>query len=95
MMNTPLSPDAYRSKLLQRILLAQSEEEVRRSIDEAMQALQTHRVHGHAILRFVEIIISEFESFDSTHTNSQQCNNIALSLALLESVRQRLVVNPS
>ena len=93
MMNTPLSPDAYRSRLMQRILLAQSEVEVRRSIDEAMLALETHRVHGHAILRFVEILISEFESFNNTQINSQQRNNIVLSRALLERIRGRLLVN--
>ena len=93
MMNTPLSPDAYRSRLLQRILLAHSEEEVRRSIDEAMLALETHRVHGHAVLRFVEIILSEFESFNNTQINSQQRNNIVLSRALLERIRGRLLVN--
>ena len=89
-MDIPISPDEYRTKLTQRILLAGSQEEVKRSIDEAMLALETNRVHGHAILRFVEIIISEFESYSPIQKDAQQWSNIILSKVLFKRIRHQL-----
>lgn len=94
-MNIPLSPDEYRTRLSQKILLARSQEEVRLAIDEAMQALEANRVHEHAILRFVEIILSEFESYNAMQTDPQQWSNIALSKVLFERIRHQLTAAAS
>lgn len=94
-MNIPISPDQYRTKLSQRILLAGSQEEVKTVIAEAMLALRANRVHEHAILRFVEIILSEFESFNPMQKDAQQWSNIAVSRVLFKRIRHQLTAAAS
>jgi hypothetical protein len=65
----------YRIKLINKIMFAASQEDVKRFIDTAMNALE-NRVHGHIISRFNEKIMSDLEMFNPMKKEAQQWSNI-------------------
>ena len=73
------SLDEYRCKLINKILFANSQEEVMRFCDAAMKAQEHHKLDGHIIARFVEKIISELEQFNPMDKDAQQWSNIQMA----------------
>lgn len=71
-----LSMTDYRCKLIDKILFARSEDEVRRFIEVAMKGLREHQVNGHLIARFVEKACHDLGSYIPETRNSQQWTNI-------------------
>ena len=71
-----LSLGEYRTKLINKILFAASQEEVKRFIDAAIKALDQNKVHGHIISRFIEKIISDLGLFNPMKKEAQQWSNI-------------------
>ena len=68
--------DDYRCKLINKILFASSQQEVKRFVNAAMKSLQEHNVNGHVIARFVEKAIKNLEAFRPVDYNTQQWTNI-------------------
>jgi hypothetical protein len=73
------SLDEYRCKLINKILFANSQEEVKRFCDVAMKALEHYELNGHTIARFLEEIISELEQFNPMDKDAQQWSNIQMA----------------
>src|SRR5688572_24762634 len=66
-----LSLDEYRCKLINKLLFAGSQEEVRRFCDAAMKSLEHHKVNGHLVARFVEKMIGELNQFNPMDKDAQ------------------------
>ena len=86
----PLSLDEYRCKLINKILFAASQEEVKRYCDAAMKGLELHNVNGHIVIRFIDKIISELELFNPMNKNAQQWSNIQLARIQFNRIRNGL-----
>ena len=87
----PLSLDEYRCKLINKILFAGSQDEVKRFCDAAMKGLGHHKVNGHIVVRFVERVINELEQFNPMKKNAQQWSNI--QMARIQFNRIKLQIN--
>ena len=85
-----LSLDEYRTKLINKILFASSQEEVKRFIDTDIKALEQNKVHGHIISRVIEKIISELELFSPMKQEAQQWSNIKIALILFNHIKNKL-----
>ena len=82
-----LSLDKYRSKLINHILYARSQEEVARFINAAMKALEQYKVHGHIISRFVDKISDELEEFNPMTQQAQHWSNIKFAIILFNRIK--------
>ena len=89
-----LSLDEYRCKLINKILLAGSQEEVKRFCAAAIKGLEQHKVHGHFILRFLDKVISELEKFNPMNKDAQQWSNITMARIYFNRVKQQLNATP-
>lgn len=85
-----LSMDEYRTKLINKILFAASQEEVKRFIDAAIKALEQNKVNGHIISRFIEKLISDLELFDPMEKEAQQWSNIKFARILFNRIKNDL-----
>jgi len=74
-----LTIDECRYKLIDKILFAYSQDEVKRYIETAMKGLQEHKVNGHIIARFVEKTAQHLEEFSPMSHNAQQWSNIKMA----------------
>ena len=86
----PLSLDEYRCKLVNKILFACSQEEVKRFCDAAMKSLEHHKVNGHIIARFVNKVINELEQFNPMEKDAQQWSNIRMARIQFNRIKQQL-----
>ncbi len=87
-MSLPL--DEYRTKLINKILFAASQEEVKRFIDTALKALEQNKINGHIISRVIEKIISDLELFSPMKKEAQQWSNIKIALILFNRIKNKL-----
>jgi len=85
-----LTLNEYTVKLINKILFAGSQEEVKRFIDTAMKALEQNEVNGHLVARFVEKMISELEQFNPMKKDSQQWSNIQMSKIIFNRIKHQL-----
>jgi hypothetical protein len=83
----PMQLNEYRAKLIDKILFARSQEEVKRYIDTALKALTQNNVNGHIIARFIEKILSELESFNPMNKDAQQWSNIKMAIILFTRLK--------
>ncbi|MCP9752616.1 hypothetical protein [Ferruginibacter sp. HRS2-29] len=74
-----LSLDDYRTKLINKILFASSQEEVKGFIDTAIKAFGQHKVSVHIIVRFLDKISSELDLFNPMDKDAQQWSNIKVA----------------
>ena len=86
--------DDYRCKLINKILFAGSEEEVRRFIDGAMKGLEQHKVNGHIVARFLDKVIGELENFNPTEKDTQQWSNIKRARVQFSQIKQKFETEP-
>ena len=85
-----LSLDEYRTKLVNKILFAASQQEVKRFVDTALKALEQNKVNGHIISRFIEKIINDLELFNPMKKESQQWSNIKFARILFNRIKNNL-----
>ena len=85
-----LTLNEYRTKLINHILYAKSQNEVTRFIDAAMKALKQNGVNGHIIERFVDKIISELEMFSPMDENAQHWSNIRIAKIIFNRFKSQL-----
>jgi hypothetical protein len=85
-----LSLTEYRTKLITKIMSASSQEEVKRYIDTAVKSLEQNRVNGHFIVRFIDKMSDELESFSPMNKNAQQWSNIKMSLICFNRIKRTL-----
>jgi len=85
----PLSLDEYRCKLINKILFASSQEEVKRFCDAAIKGLEQNKVNGHIVGRFVDEMISELKLFNPMNKDAQQWSNIQMARIHFNRIKQR------
>ena len=88
-----LSLDEYKSKLINKILFATSQDEVKRFIDAAIKALHQNKVNGHIVARFVDKIIGELSLFSPMKKDSQQWSNISMAKIMLKRIKAGLTTS--
>ena len=69
----------YRTKQINSILAATSQEEVKSSIDTTIRMLKQSQVHAMSIPGFVDEIIAQLELFNPMNKNAQQWSNIQVA----------------
>jgi hypothetical protein len=81
--------DDYRRKLINKILLSASPEEVRRFGNTAIRSLADHKVHGYIILRFIDKTIHDLQEFNLLNKEEQQWPNIAMAIDHFTQLRKK------
>lgn len=84
--------DEYRCKLINKILFASSQQEVKRFVNVAVKSLQKHKVNGHIIARFVNKAIRNLEEFEPIDYDSQQWRNIDYARKCFKDVNENMYV---
>ena len=84
-----LSLDSYRTKLIDKILMAASQEDVKRFIAVALKSLEQHNLNGHIITRFAEKTAAELELFNPMKKHAQQWSNIQMAKILFNRIVNR------
>lgn len=85
-----LSLDEFRCKLINKILFAGSQEDVKRFCDASMKGLEHHKVNGHIIARFVDKMISELGQFNPMSKDAQQWRNIQIAKIKFNRIKQQI-----
>ena len=83
-----LTLNEYKAKLINKILFAATQGEVKRFIDTAMKALKTNKVNGHIIARFVDKTNSELDTFSPMNKDAQQWSNITMAKILFNRLHE-------
>ena len=86
----PLPLDEYRCKLINKILFAGSQDEVKRYCDAAMKGLEHHKVNGHLVVRFTDRMINELEQFNPMKKDAQQWSNIQMARIQFNRIKRQL-----
>ena len=85
-----LSLDDFRCKLINKILFAESQQDVKRFCDGALEGLEQHNVNAHIVVRFVDKIISELDQFSPMNKDAQQWSNIQMARIHFNRIKMRL-----
>lgn len=85
-----LSLNEFTAKLINNILFAASQEDVKRFTDAAMKALEQNKVNGHIRVRFVNRVIGKLELFNPVNKNAQQWSNIKIAGIFFNRIKQDL-----
>ena len=83
--------DECRTNLINRILFARSQEDVKRCIEAGMLAFDANKVHGYIISRFVEKIISELELYSAMKKDAQPWSNITLARVPFNRIKHQFI----
>lgn len=81
-----LSLDSYRAKLINKILQAASQEDVKRFIAMAIKSLEQHKLNGHIVTRFLEKTTTQLELLDPMEKSAQEWSNIQMARILLKRI---------
>ena len=77
----------YRCKLLNKILFAESQNDVQILIDAAIEGLKQHKVDNYIFDRFLDKTIQNLEEFNPGDYNAQQWANIHMSKIVFNRIR--------
>jgi len=88
-MSLPL--DAYRIKLVNKILNACSGENAQRFVDTALKTLERRKVNGYIIARFIDKVINQLELYNPLVTDPYQWNNVLSAKQFLYKKREQLL----
>ncbi len=90
----PLSLDEHRCKLINTILFAGSQEEVKRVCEAAIKELEKDKMNGHVIARFANKMTGELEQFNPMNKDAQQWSNITMARIYFNRIKQRVHLSP-
>lgn len=82
--------DEYRVKLINDLVFAASQDEVKSLINASIRVLEENKVNSHIISRFIERIINELELFNPMKKDAWQWSNIKLARILFKRLRGQL-----
>jgi len=85
----PATIDGYHSKLINKILFANSPHEVQTFIYAAIKGLNEHKVHNYIIKRFLDKTVENLKDFNQGDYdyNAQQWNNIKTSKIVINRIK--------
>ena len=87
----PIASDEYRCKLINNLLFASSQDEVKRYVDDGVQELRNHQANGHIVIRFVDKTINQLEQFNPLNKNSQEWSNIKMARIYLNRIKRQVI----
>ncbi|MFC0773767.1 hypothetical protein [Terrimonas alba] len=87
-----LSLDEYRCKLINAILFAGSQQEVRRFCESALEELEHDKIDDAVITRFTNQMIGELEQFNPMNKDAQQWSNITMARIYFNRMKHRFHV---
>jgi hypothetical protein len=86
----PLTLNEYSRELVNKMLLAGSQAEVKRFIDTGLQELGTPGINGYFIIKFLDRVIEDLNEFSPMNCEAQQWANIKLARIILSKARRSL-----
>ncbi|MDF2191295.1 hypothetical protein [Paraflavitalea sp. CAU 1676] len=87
-MNATMEDYCY--KLINKVLFANSQDEVKRYIDAAIKSMQTHNINGHIIARFVDKALMHLNQFSPMDFNAVQWINIKMAILQFNQLKRSL-----
>ncbi len=81
--------DQYKVNLIDNILTAQSQDEVKFYIQSAISSLVQNKVNGHLINRFTDKISGELQLLSPMNKDSQQWSNIQMAKIVFNRIRRK------
>lgn len=90
MLAMAISLDEYRIKLINHILYAESQDEVSKFINAAIEALEQNKVSRHVITQFIDKIIGELDEFSPMDKDAQHWSNIRIARILFNRIKNSL-----
>ncbi len=85
----PAITDTHFTKLINDIMLAGSQQEVRLSIDAAISALNKYKADDNIETYFIDKITDELEKFDPLNETAQQWSNIKMVMIDLRQFKHK------
>lgn len=82
------SLDDYRHKLVEKILHANSFEQIKRFILTALRSLHKHQVNGHLVARFIDKAIDQFDGLSLLDLDIHCRLNAKYAKSQLEIIRR-------
>lgn len=79
-----------RIELINKILFAVSQDEVKSLIDATINTLEQNNLNDYVILRFSEKMIFNLELFNPMKKDAQQWSNIQIAKIIFNRIRNRL-----
>ena len=77
-------------ELVNKILLADSQVEVKHFIDTALMGLETPGMNGHFTIKFLDQVIEDLNEFSPMNYEAQQWANIKMARIILSKARRSL-----
>ncbi len=88
-----LSPfKTFRSDLIAKIKSSSSQMEVKQIIDLAIKDLEKNKPASSSIIRFLDTMLSELESFSPMNKDVQQWSNIKMAMICFKQIKKNLVL---
>ncbi len=87
-----LQSEEQRTTLINAILFAQSQEEVKHMIDITFKEWQQKEVSGELVTHFVNKIIGHLELFSPMKKEAQQWSNVKMAGILFNRIKNQLTV---
>jgi hypothetical protein len=84
----------YKEKLLGEILLANSQEDVKRLIKDEIALLEKNKINKQIIEELVNKLIGELDLFSPLKKNAQQWSNIKIAIIQLLRIKKGLKILP-
>lgn len=75
-----LTLDEYRTKLINKILFASTQDEAGHLVTASLTALEQKKINGHIISRFIDKVLYELELFSPMDQEAQQWSNIKIAM---------------
>ncbi len=85
----PPTINEYSVKLINKILPAASQEDVKKIIDECMNALEQKKVTGQVLLKFADNMVTQLDQLSPMNKDAQQWSNIQLSKIIFHRIRHQ------
>ncbi len=88
----PAALNEFRTKLVNNILVAASQQQVDNIIDAAMKQLEIKKVNKNNKVLFVDHIIEQLHLFSAMKKDAQQWSNISMAKILFNRIKNELAI---
>jgi len=82
--------DEYRVMLINSILFAYSDEQVKRFVDACIQTLDEQKLSKAGMVEFIDRLIKDLQDFNPIDKTTRQWENMMLAKILLKRIRLQL-----
>ena len=82
--------DEYKTKLVNKILFATSQDDVKQFVDIAIKQLRDQEADDHVVSGFIENINADLALFNPITKDAQQWSNIKMAIILFNRFRSKI-----